>query len=143
VEALEEAVEVLARSPARLEHARAMVLHGAGLRRRGKVTAARDRLRAGYDAAAALGATVIAERARLELSAVGVRPRRARLSGLESLTPAELRVASAAADGMTNREIAESLFLSLRTVETHLTHTYQKLGIEARKELAAALGARS
>jgi DNA-binding CsgD family transcriptional regulator len=91
------------------------------------------------DAAAALDATTLEERARLELTAAGVRPRRRRSSGVDSLTAAERRVAEAARDGMSNREIAESFFISLRTVETHLTHAYQKLGIQARTELVAAL----
>jgi DNA-binding CsgD family transcriptional regulator len=139
IDALEEAVELTAVSPARLEYARALVALGAALRRKGQVTAARDRLRAGMDAAAALDATTLEERARLELTAAGVRPRRRRSSGVDSLTAAERRVAEAARDGMSNREIAESFFISLRTVETHLTHAYQKLGIQARTELVAAL----
>jgi DNA-binding CsgD family transcriptional regulator len=142
LDALEEAVEIAAASPARLEHARALVALGAALRRRGQIGSARDRLRAGMDAAAALGAVRLEERARLELTAAGVRPRRRRSSGVDALTAAERRVAEAAREGMTNREIAESFFISLRTVETHLTHAYQKLGIQSRGELAAALLAR-
>jgi DNA-binding CsgD family transcriptional regulator len=63
------------------------------------------------------------------------------VGGVESLTPSELRVARMASEGRTNREIAEALFVSLRTVETHLTHAYQKLDIRSRSELAPALGA--
>jgi DNA-binding NarL/FixJ family response regulator len=141
VEALEEATETLAGSPARLEHARALVMLGAALRRKGSINAARDRLGRGLDAAVSCGATMLEERARLELAAIGVRPQRRPVTGVESLTPAERRVAESAIEGFTNREIAQSLFVSLRTVETHLTHCYQKLCIESRSELAAALGA--
>jgi DNA-binding CsgD family transcriptional regulator len=92
----------------------------------------------GLDAAQSLGASMLEDRARFELSAVGVRPRRKRISGTEALTPAERRVADAAVAGLTNLEIAQALFVSLRTVETHLTHAYQKLGIKGRDELAGA-----
>ena len=68
------------------------------------------------------------------------RERGAALSGVESLTPAEHRVATLAADGCTNREIAEQLYVSQRTVETHLTHVFQKLDIASRSELAAVCG---
>jgi DNA-binding CsgD family transcriptional regulator/tetratricopeptide (TPR) repeat protein len=141
VQALEEAVTTLATSPAGLEHARANVMLGAALRRKGSINAARDRLGLGLHAAESLGASMLEERARLELSATGVRPQRRPVIGVESLTPAERRVAESAIGGLTNREIAQSLFVSLRTVETHLTHCYQKLGIQARGELVAALGA--
>jgi DNA-binding CsgD family transcriptional regulator len=84
--------------------------------------------------------SVVLERhARHELLATGARPRRSELRGAGSLTPAELRVAGLAAQDMSNREIAEALFVSLRTVETHLTHAYQKLEIGSRGMLAAAL----
>jgi DNA-binding CsgD family transcriptional regulator len=141
VEALEEATETLTASPARLEHARAQVMLGAALRRRGSINAARDTLGRGLDAAVSCGASMLEERARRELAATGVRPQRRPVSGVESLTPAERRVAQSAIDGLTNREIAQSLFVSLRTVETHLTHCYQKLGIQARGELVGALRA--
>ncbi len=60
-------------------------------------------------------------------------------SGVDALTPSELRVASMAAEGMTNRQIAQALFVTLRTVQVHLTHTYQKLGISSREQLPARL----
>ena len=67
------------------------------------------------------------------------RPRRLVLSGVESLTPSERRVADLAAQGMSNRDIAQALFVTQRTVETHLTHAFQKLSIGSRDQLATAL----
>jgi DNA-binding CsgD family transcriptional regulator len=81
---------------------------------------------------------VLAQRAREELIAAGGRPRRAALRGVESLTPSELRVARLACDGLTNREVAEALFVSRKTVDFHLGHVYQKLGVQ-RDGLSAAL----
>jgi DNA-binding CsgD family transcriptional regulator len=137
---LSEAVAILAKSPARLEHARALADYGAGLRRAGQRTAARAALRDAQELATRCGAEVLAQRARQELLASGAHPRRAHLSGPDSLTPSELRVARLAAEGRSNPEIAHLLFLTRRTVETHLTHAYQKLEIASRDELADALG---
>ncbi|MGH2841235.1 MAG: helix-turn-helix domain-containing protein, partial [Solirubrobacteraceae bacterium] len=66
--------------------------------------------------------------------------RRTALRGADSLTPSEGRVARLAADGLSNRDIAQALFVTLRTVEGHLTQAYMKLGISSRDELASALG---
>ena len=77
----------------------------------------------------------------MELTAAEARPRRTMLSGLESLTPAERRVADVAAQEMTTREIAEALFITPKTVEYHLRHIYQKLHVSSRSELATALAA--
>ena len=74
-----------------------------------------------------------------KLLAAGARPRRTALSGVESLTPSELRVAELAAHGMTNREIAQALFVTEKTVETHLGHVYPKLDITSRAELRGKL----
>jgi DNA-binding CsgD family transcriptional regulator len=136
---LETAVGVLERSPARLELARARVELGAALRRAGRRQAAQDELRRALDAAHRCGATGLAQRAREELTAAGARPRRAELSGLESLTASERRVAELAARGATNREIAQALFVTVKTVEWHLRNTYLKLGIASRRELAGEL----
>jgi DNA-binding NarL/FixJ family response regulator len=136
---LEEAVDVLAESPARLEHARALVHLGAALRRRGKLKAAIEILHAGLSASVACQAVVLEQRARDELAAAGTRPRRRPPSGVQALTPAELRVAELAARAMSNREIAQALFVSLRTVETHLTHAYQKLNVDSRTKLTAIM----
>ena len=81
---------------------------------------------------------LLARRAREELNAAGARPRRSALSGPGALTPAEHRVAGSP-PGPSNREIAERLYVTQRTVETHLTHTFQKLDIGSRSELNAAL----
>jgi DNA-binding CsgD family transcriptional regulator len=77
------------------------------------------------------------------LRASGARPRRSQRSGVDALTASELRVARMAAAGASNRDIAQALFVSLRTVETHLTRAYDKLGVAARGGLAEALGAAS
>jgi DNA-binding CsgD family transcriptional regulator len=139
VELLEEAAAILATSAAMLEHARSLVDLGSALRHRGRRVDAREPLREGLDAAVRCGAEVLAERAREELLATGARPRRERLTGPEALTPSELRVARLAAQGKSNPEIAQVLFLTRRTVETHLTHAYQKLGISSREAIAAML----
>jgi DNA-binding CsgD family transcriptional regulator len=136
---LREAVAELERSPARLEHARALVNLGAGLRERGRREEARESLSLGLDIAQRCGGVALAERAHAELVAAGARPRRRVLSGPESLTPAEFRTARLAAEGLSNREIAESLFVSAKTVEAELSHAYAKLGIASRSELADAL----
>jgi DNA-binding NarL/FixJ family response regulator len=81
----------------------------------------------------------LAARAETELRATGARPRRIALRGLESLTPSERRIAELAAHGPTNREIAQALFVTPRTVEVHLTNAYRKLGISSRSQLATAL----
>ena len=82
------------------------------------------------------------ERARTELTAAGGRPRRLVLTGLDSLTPSERRVAQLAAAGLANRDIAQQLFITTRTVEGHLTHVYQKLDITSREQLTDALATR-
>jgi DNA-binding CsgD family transcriptional regulator len=97
-------------------------------------------LREALDLADRCGAKPVAEHAREELLITGARPRRARLSGAEALTASERRVAELAGDGLSNREIAQALFVSLPTVTTHLTHCYQKLDISSRAELPGALG---
>ena len=141
IELLGEAVGLLRQSPARLELARALLDLGAAHRRAGRRGAARDLLRESLDLAHALGGHAIAARAREELVAAGGRPRRDALRGRDALTPSELRVAQLAAARQTNRQIAQALFVTQRTVENHLTSAYTKLGITARPELAAALAA--
>ena len=137
-----QAVERLECSPARLEYARALVNLGSGLRRRGEREDARAPLSEGLDIAYACGSVALADRARAELFAAGARPRRDAASGAAALTPAELRTARMAADGLSNRDIAQALFISMKTVETHLSHAYGKLGITGREQLQPALTGR-
>jgi DNA-binding CsgD family transcriptional regulator len=139
-ELLEQAVDTLAGSPARLEHARALTDLGAAQRRvGGAAPRARETLREALDAADACGAPPLADRARAELRAAGARPRRPRISGVEALTPSERRIASMAADGLSNPEIAQALFVTKKTVEAHLGSAYRKLDINSRTQLAGAL----
>lgn len=136
---LEQAAVVLESSSDRLEYARTLVDLGAARRRGGRKSEAREPLRAGLEEARGCGATALVERAYEELQATGARPRKILYSGLEALTPSERRVAGMAAEGMTNREIAQSLFVTPKTVEVHLSHAYQKLDISSRRELPRAL----
>jgi DNA-binding NarL/FixJ family response regulator len=119
---------------------RALVDLGAALRRAGRRSDARDPLRRALDLASQAGAEALADRARQELLAVGGRPRRAQLTGIGALTPSERRVAALAAAGRTNPEIAQELFLGRKTVESHLSAAYRKLGVASRADLPAALG---
>ena len=138
---LREAVEVLAGPDTRLEQARALADLGALLRRGNRRGDARHPLRQAADAAHHLGAGPLAARAETELRATGARPRRVLLTGLEALTASERRIAELAADGLTNREIAQTLFVTGRTVEGHLTSVFQKLDVKTRTALPAALAA--
>jgi class 3 adenylate cyclase/DNA-binding CsgD family transcriptional regulator len=138
---LREAVEVLEGAQWRLEYAKALVELGAALRRGNKRADARDYLRRGVERAHRLGATALEERAQTELAATGARPRRLMLSGLDSLTPSERRVAEMAADNMTNKDIAQALFVTPKTVEVHLSSVYRKLQISSRAQLPDALTA--
>ena len=136
---LGEALDVLHGSGAELERARALVEHGAALRRARQPSTARQPLRLGLDLAERCGAPLLAERAREELQASGARPRRALLAGVDSLTASERRIARLASEGQTNREIAQSLFLTTKTIEMHLGNAYRKLDIPSRDHLADAL----
>jgi DNA-binding CsgD family transcriptional regulator len=136
---LQDAVTVLDPSAARLEYARALVDLGGALRRDNQRVRARTPLSEGARIAARCGATPLAQRARQELLAAGARPRRFGPDLRDELTASERRVADLAATGMTNREIAQALFITLRTVETHLTHVYRKLDITTRQQLPSAL----
>jgi len=142
-ELLREAVAVAQASPSRLEHAKALIELGAVLRRDGRRSDAREPLGLGLELASRCGAPALSETARTELYAAGGRPRREALSGPESLTPSERRIAELAADGLTNRDIAQTLFITPRTVEGHLTSIYRKLGISTRNALSGALAGQS
>jgi DNA-binding CsgD family transcriptional regulator len=136
---LAAALAVLADSPARLEHARVLVDIGATLRAAGQRTAAREPLLEGLTRAASCGASTLERRARTELAAIGVRPRGTDRAGAHSLTPSERRVAELAATGGTNREIAQTLFVTEKTVETHLGRAFRKLDITSRRQLPDVL----
>jgi class 3 adenylate cyclase/DNA-binding CsgD family transcriptional regulator len=139
LERLRDAVHVHQSSPAVLERARTLIALGSAERRAGERSRARRTLTEGLDMAAACGAHVLVEQARGELAAAGARPRRDRITGRDALTASELRVARMATEGKTNREIAETLWVTLSTVETHLTRVYRKLDIAERSELEQAL----
>jgi DNA-binding NarL/FixJ family response regulator len=141
VELLEEAVELLAGSPAKLEHAKAEYLLGRRLLRRGDAEGARERLRRSIDLSVLSRDKQLLGLALPALAAAGGRMRSGTASPADALSGSERRVAERAAEGVTNREIAESLFLTQRTVELHLTSVYRKLGIKGRAELAQALRA--
>jgi len=139
IELLTEAVAVLDGSALRLELAGALVDLGAALRRAGRRADARTRLSHGLDLAAECGADPLVALARAELETLGARPRIVLPRGADALTASERRVARMAASGMQNREIAQALFVTVKTVETQLTSCYRKLGIGSRRELADAL----
>jgi DNA-binding CsgD family transcriptional regulator len=132
----------LAPGPWRLDRARVRCELGAALRRAGERRAARALLVRALDEAHTCGAEVLAAQATDELRASGARPRRRALSGHDALTPGERRVADLAGRGRTNREIAQELFVTVTTVETHLSRVYRKLGVPGRAELAVALAER-
>ncbi|MEX2194220.1 MAG: AAA family ATPase [Thermoleophilaceae bacterium] len=136
---LVEAVEVLDGSSARLEHARALVELGSHVRRAGQRGDARDYLDAGYELARRCGSRILVGRAADELAASGARMRRAALTGRDSLTPSERRVAEMAAGGMSNPEIAQALFVTRKTIEMHLGRAYRKLEVSGREHLHDAL----
>jgi DNA-binding CsgD family transcriptional regulator len=143
VDRLRESLTLLENSVAQLELARTRVELGAALRRRHQRAEARDHLRVGIELARHCGADRLAERGLEELRTAGGRPRAAVWHGAESLTAGELRVARLAVAGLTNSRIAQSLFVSVKTVETHLGHVYAKLNLSgqgSRTQLAAVLG---
>ena len=135
LDALRCAVETLRPSQAALERGRALVDYGSALRRSGRLREARTPLRAGLDIAQACGAEVLTQRAMRETVAAGGRPRRTALTGVDSLTEREKQVASLAASGLSNREIAAELVVQRKTVEFHLGHAYRKLGVTSRQAL--------
>ncbi len=139
---LAESVKTLQNSQAPVELARALTDHGAALRRCGQRVQAREQLEQALDLAHRLGVRRIANQAREELLAAGAKPRRDAITGRDSLTAGELRVARLAAEGMTNREIAQALFITTRTAKVHLNRAYRKLEITRRGQLATALSSR-
>jgi DNA-binding CsgD family transcriptional regulator len=146
IESLRGSVTVLDGSEARLEQARSRLFLGSALREAGQPGEAREHLRTALDLANRCGAERLLERARDELHAAGGRPRRLARTGADALTASELRVSRLAAAGRTNVEIAQDLFVTVKTVETHLSHAYAKLDLSgrgARAGLRAALDVES
>lgn len=141
LELLRQAATVLKDAHAPVEYARSLLELGSALRRRGSRLQARSHLRDCLDLAHRYGAIALADQARQELVVAGARPRRDALQGRDALTSSELRVARLAAEGRTNTEIAQLLFITPRTVETHLTSSYSKLGIRSRRDLPDKLQA--
>ncbi len=141
LEHLRRAVAVVAGSPARLEHAKALAALGTALRHTGRPREARGPLRRALQLAEVCGATGLLEQTRTELHTAGGRPRRTALHGVEALTASERRVATLAARGDTNRDIAQKLFVTPKTIEVHLSNAYRKLGIHSRRELPDELAA--
>jgi DNA-binding NarL/FixJ family response regulator len=139
IEHLEEACALLERAPARLEYAKALAALGAALRRAGKPTEAREPLRRALELADVCGAQPLVDDIRTEIYATGARPRTTSLRGVLALTASERRVADLAAGGQTNRDIAQTLYVTPKTVEVHLSSAYRKLGIASRRDLARAL----
>jgi len=140
VQSLRESVEVLGGSPSRLELVRAQVTLGSALADEGEISEARTILSAALDAAQGMQARLIAEEALTQLVKAGGRPRRLRATGVGSLTPAELRVARMAAQGLTNREMAEQLFVTVKAIERHVGGIYTKLDVSSRSELITSFG---
>lgn len=137
---MEEADELLSGLPDTLERARTSIALGSALRRAGHRSEARRKLTSGMDLAHDIGATALDRVARSELRLAGVRLARGGVRSCATLTPAEERVAQKAADGFSNREIAQALFVTVKTVEWHLSQAYAKLGIGRRSELSHVLG---
>ncbi len=136
---LRESHDLLSTVGARLERARTAVTLGSTLTRLGETSAARDALRTALDEAIHCGAEPLARRAHDELIHTGARPRHMTTSGTAALTPTERRVAVLAAEGHTNREIAERLFVTPKTIEMHLGNVFRKLHVEGRGQLSRLL----
>jgi DNA-binding CsgD family transcriptional regulator len=139
IPALRESLAVLEGSSARLELARTLVELGAALRLDGDRSEARELLGRGLELAHRSTARPLVERAETELAAAGAKPSRLVLTGSESLTPSERRVAELAAGNMETREIAQALVVTTKTVEEQLGSAYRKLGIGSPAELEGAL----
>ena len=139
VDMLREAVTYAERSEATVEHAHALVDLGRGLNKLGERTEAREWLLRGFDRAREQGALLLAGQTLKLIAEAGGRPRRLEVRGVGALTPGERRVADLVATGLSNRAVAEALFVTVKAVEAHLSKVYRKLGIARRAELAGVL----
>ena len=131
----QEALTRLGRTRIRIEYARAQLLYGEWLRRRGRRVDARKQLRTAYESLSAMGVEGFADRARRELAATGETVRKRNVEAVGELTAQEAHVARLTAEGLTNQEIAAALYVSPRTVEWHLRKIYAKLGVTNRRQL--------
>ena len=131
-----EAIERLTPTALRLDQARTLLLYGEWLRRERRPREAREQLRAAHELFTKLGMVGFAERARVELRAAGERARKRTVDTRTDLTPQETQISQLVAQGATNREIAEQLFVSPTTVEYHLRKVFTKLGVKSRTHLA-------
>jgi DNA-binding NarL/FixJ family response regulator len=120
--------------------ARVQLAYGEWLHRQRRDSAAREPLRAAREGFDALGVIPWSDRARQQLRSTGETSRRRTPAAREQLTPQELQIVQMAADGLSNREIGQKLYLSPRTVSSHLYRVFPKLGITSRTELRAAIG---
>ena len=130
-----EAIERLGRTRMRVDLARAELVYGEWLRRRGSRNGARQHLRTAHDMLSEMGVDGFAERARRELGAIGetVRPRKH--DKFADLTAQEMLIARLASEGHSNQEISSKLYISPRTVEWHLSNVFPKLGVTSRRDL--------
>jgi DNA-binding CsgD family transcriptional regulator/tetratricopeptide (TPR) repeat protein len=140
LDTLRQAVSILEKTEAKLELARTYWRLGRALRRSGQRVRARTVLGIGLDLAHRCGAMGLEADIREELTRAGGRPRRSAITGIESLTPTELRVAQLAATGLSNNQIAEHIFVSRNTISWHLRNVYRKLQIDSREQLAPLVG---
>ncbi|WP_328522774.1 helix-turn-helix transcriptional regulator [Kribbella sp. NBC_00359] len=136
---LAESASALETTPANLELSQSLFALGDAHRRAKHVTEARRDLQSALDLAGQCGALPLTERIIDTLRLLGVRAASARRTGPASLTPGERRVADLAASGLSNRDIAQSLYITVKTVEVHLSSTFRKLEIKSRKELPRVL----
>jgi DNA-binding CsgD family transcriptional regulator len=137
----QESIDLLGKVPLAAEQARSRLLFGEWLRRRKRRGEAREHLRVAYESFDAWGATLFAERARVELLATGATARKRVPETELDLTSQERQVARLAVSGLTNAEIASRMFITTSTVEFHLNKVFRKLGITSRRKIADALGA--
>jgi DNA-binding CsgD family transcriptional regulator len=142
LELLDGAVTELAGSPVRLAHVRALSCLGGAQAAAGDLKSARGQLRTAVDLAVRCGDLVAANEARCLLKRAGGRMPQSSTGRVDALTGGERRVAALAASGLSNKEIAEALFVTVRTVESHLSNTYRKLGVQVRTDLVGELGRR-
>lgn len=134
---IEESVAILKDSPAILEYGWSLAALGTALRHERKGVEAREPLGEALEIAARAGAIGLERHVKDEIAATGAAPRVTDFQGMDALTPSERRVAGLAVEGMTNREIAQSLFVTPKTIEVHLSNVYRKLDIKSRRELPA------